>query len=102
MTMLTPSVGRWYQNLEGELLEVVAYDPEEGTIEVQFYDGTVEEYDPDTWEELELVAAEPPEDWSGSLDVMSEDYGVDLDRPAGKNRYNPLDDVAPPEGEEED
>ena len=73
MSMLTPSVGHWYQNLEGELLEVVAYDPDEGTIEVQFYDGTVEEYDPDTWEELELVAAAPPEDWSGSMDIARED-----------------------------
>ena len=83
MSAPRPRVGEWYQNLEGEILEVVAYDRDEEAIEVQFYDGTVEEYDLDTWEELELAPAQPPEDWSGSLDLTADDYGVDLDRPAG-------------------
>ena len=100
MSAPRPKVGNWYQNLEGETLEVVAYDRDEETIEVQFYDGTVEEYDLDTWEELELSSAQPPEDWSGSLDLMADDYGVDLDRPAGKSAHNPLDGLAPPEPED--
>ena len=91
MSTPPPIVGAWYQLPEGETLEVVALDLEEQTIEVQFYDGTVEEYDFDTWNELELQAAEPPEDWSGSLDVSKDDYGVDLDSPAGTSRVNPLD-----------
>ncbi len=91
MSTPVPTIGAWYQNLEGETLEVVAYDPDEGTIEVQFYDGTVEEYDMETWEELELEHAEPPEDWSGSLDLSRDDYGVDLDRPAGNSHESPLD-----------
>ncbi len=93
MSTPPPTVGSWYQNLEGEILEVVALDLEEQTVEVQFYDGTVEEYDFDTWEELELRTAEPPEDWSGSLDLSGDDYGVDLDRPAGDSHHNPLDDL---------
>ncbi len=88
-----PAVGAWYQTIEGETLEVVAWDPEDQVIEVQFYDGTIEEYDMDTWEELELRLAEPPEDWSGSLDLSKDDYGVDLDRPAGDNHHNPMDDL---------
>ncbi len=88
-----PIVGAWYQNQEGETLEIVALDPEEKTIEVQFYDGTVEEYDYVTWAELEMRDAEPPEDWSGSLDLAGDDYGVDLDRPAGELHSNPLDDI---------
>ena len=99
MSTPRPSVGDWYQSIEGDTLEVVAYDPDEETIEVQFYDGTVEEYDLDTWEELELRPAEPPEDWSGSLDLASDDYGVDLDRPAGNTRYNLLDRINSPEDE---
>ena len=91
MNVLKPEVGAWYQTMEGDYLEVVAYDAEESTIEVQFYDGTIEEYDEDSWEELALRPAEPPEDWSGSLDVMRDDYGVDLDRPAGESLGNPLD-----------
>jgi hypothetical protein len=93
MSTPPPVVGAWYQNIEGDVLEVVALDSGEGTVEVQFYDGTIEEYDLETWEELELRVAEPPEDWSGSLDLSGEDYGVDLDRPAGDNHHNPLDDL---------
>ncbi len=93
MSKPNPAVGSWYQTFEGEVLEVVALDLEEQSIEVQFYDGTVEEYDTDTWKELVKRSAEAPEDWSGSLDISSDDYGVDLDRPAGDNHHNPMDDL---------
>ncbi len=91
--MSTPRiiVGNWFRTVAGEKLEVVAYDPEEGTIEVQFYDGTIEEYDLDDWKELEAKPTAPPEDWAGSYDVGKDDYGVDLDKPAGDNHQNPLD-----------
>ncbi|MEN8178465.1 MAG: DUF6763 family protein [Pseudomonadota bacterium] len=84
-------VGHWFLTVEGEKLEVVAYDHEEGVIEVQFYDGTIEEYDQEDWDALEVKSTAPPEDWAGSYDVSSDDYGVDLDRPAGDNHSNPLD-----------
>jgi hypothetical protein len=93
MTSPRPAVGAWYQNQEGDILKVVALDDEEFTVEIQYYDGSIEEYDLDTWEELELLPAEAPEDWAGSLDLSSEDYGVDLDYPAGENHSNPLDDL---------
>ncbi len=91
MSEVKPEVGVWYQTAQGVYLEVVAYDLEEDTIELQFYDGTVAEYDSESWEALELRSAEPPEDWAGSLDVSKDDYGVDLDRPAGETFDNPLD-----------
>ncbi len=93
MTAPPPIIGSWYQLPEGDLFEVVAWDPQEQTVEIQFYDGTIDEYDVESWSQLGIHPAEPPEDWSGSLDVVSEDYGVDLDRPAGDSRHNPLDDI---------
>lgn len=93
MSTPIPRVGAWYQNQEGETLEVVAWDPEEKTVEVQFFDGTIEEYDFETWAELGVRQAQPPEDWSGSLDLSHEDYGVDPDLPAGEKHHNPLDDI---------
>jgi hypothetical protein len=93
MSTPIPKVGSWYQNQEGETLKVVAWDLDDKTIEVQYFDGTVGEYDFESWSELTLRPAEPPEDWSGSLDLPSEDYGVDLDQPAGDNHSNPLDDL---------
>jgi hypothetical protein len=91
MNTTRPEVGAWYQTPQGDYLEVVAYDPDEGTIEIQHYDGAVEEFDEDSWQLLALRGASPPEDWSGSLDLGRDDYGVDLDRPAGELRGNPLD-----------
>jgi hypothetical protein len=84
-------IGKWFRTIEGENLEIVAYDPEEGVIEVQFYDGTVEEYDLEDWQELEAKPIAPPEDWAGSYDMSKDDYGVDLDKPAGDNHMNPMD-----------
>jgi hypothetical protein len=74
-----PRIGHWYKDVAGERFEVVAIDEDDGTIEVQHFDGTVEELDMDAWQDMPIVHAPPPEDWSGSLDLEREDYGVDLD-----------------------
>jgi hypothetical protein len=73
MAFLKPNVGDWYRLNGGELFEVVAVDEDDGTIEIQYFDGTVQEMEVEDWddscEERALEAAEPPEDWSGSVDV---------------------------------
>jgi hypothetical protein len=74
-----PVVGNWYACLDGRLLEVVAIDLDEGTIEVQHFDGTVEEFDLESWDDQELAATQPPEDWTGSVDVEPEDYESERD-----------------------
>ena len=56
------------------LFEVVAVDEDDRTIEIQHFDGTVEEFEVDAWNELPLVEVQPPEDWSGSVDMDREDY----------------------------
>ena len=43
-----PVVGDWYRH-NGALFEVVAIDRDDGTVEVQHFDGTLEEFDLDTW-----------------------------------------------------
>jgi len=97
MSAVRPEVGAWYQALKGAYLEVVACDLEEGSIEVQYYDGTIEEYDYESWEEMALTPAEPPEDWAGSLDLPRDDYGVDLDRPTIGSLSNHLDLLEDPD-----
>jgi hypothetical protein len=68
-----PRIGNWYQNTIGDAFEVVAQDDEDDTLELQYYDGTVEELDPEAWGSMKPEAIEPPEDWSGSMDVSRED-----------------------------
>ncbi len=43
-------------------------------MELQQFDGTIDEIDLESWPELLLVEASPPEDWSGSVDMDPEDY----------------------------
>ncbi len=93
MSSPLPIIGEWYKNDSNAEFEVVAIDEDDGTIEIQFFDGTIEEIDIDSWEEMGPVAIEAPEDWSGSLDIEREDYGVDLDTPAHPDHNNPLDEL---------
>ncbi|MDH5181327.1 MAG: hypothetical protein OEZ39_12775 [Gammaproteobacteria bacterium] len=69
-----PTIGAWYKNLEdGSLFEVVAYDEDDGTIEVQHFESEIEEFDMDSWEEMPLEATSEPEDWSGPFDDLVQD-----------------------------
>jgi hypothetical protein len=83
-------IGDWYSLRGGELFEVVAVDEPEGTVEVQYFDGTVEELELDDWHAQcstgEIQEAEPPEDWTGSVDIDR-----DADDSRGQGQGN-LDD----------
>lgn len=93
-TEFDPRIGDWYQVTEtGDQFEIVAVDPDDQTVEIQYFDGTVEELDMDAWRELPIVPGEPPEDWSGSLDIDREDYGVDLELSRHNGWTNPLDSL---------
>ena len=82
MTSLSPVVGDWYRRANGGLFEVVAIDRDDGTAELQHFDGTLEEIDLDIWAEQEFEEARAPEDWTGSVDVEPEDYEAEREVPA--------------------
>ena len=83
MNVLKPEIGEWYRGATNALFEVVAIDDSDQTIEIQYFDGTIEEMDFDGWNELlmdeSIEKADAPEDWSGSLDVDSEDLGREFE-----------------------
>jgi len=68
-----PKIGDWYKNMIGDAFEVVAQDDDDDTLELQYFDGTLEELDAETWEYMHPEPIEPPEDWSGSMDISPED-----------------------------
>lgn len=73
-TDVDPIVGNWYRDLErDERFEVVAVDEDEGIIEIQYFEGDVEEMDVDTWYEMDLEVIEAPEDWTGPMDAITRD-----------------------------
>lgn len=74
-----PMPGDWYQLPTGEQFEVVALDENAGTLEIQYFDGSLEEIEEEVWDELAPEAIAPPEDWSGSLDVPPEDPALEVE-----------------------
>jgi hypothetical protein len=71
---LDPKVGRWYRRLDDEqLFKVASIDEDDGLIEIKTVDGAVEELDSTEWVELDLEAAEAPEDYVDPDDEGDED-----------------------------
>lgn len=81
MNVAAPVVGNWYVCREGHIFEVVAVDNDDHTIEVQHFDGTLEEFDDDGWTAMMPRETDAPEDWTGSLDVEPEDHDDDETMP---------------------
>ena len=71
---LDPKVGRWYRRVDDEqLFKVVSIDEDDGLVEIKTVDGEVEELDSAEWVELDLEAAEAPEDYVDPDDAGDED-----------------------------
>jgi len=69
-----PVIGQWFRHPDGTLFEVVAIDEDGATVELQQFDGTIDEVDLEAWPQLMLVEVCAPEDWSGSVDMDPEDF----------------------------
>ena len=74
MTPQYPTIGHWFRRPGGTLFEVVAVDEDDGTIEIQLFDGTIGEVDIENWPQMLFIEVAAPEDWSGSVDMDPEDY----------------------------
>ncbi len=78
MTTITdPVLHRWYKDIENDLtFKVVAIDSEDQSVEVQYKDGDIGEYDLDTWYNSTFDYIEAPEDWSAPYgDLETDDLG---------------------------
>ncbi len=74
-----PVEGNWYEFVdEARSFFIVTIDEDEGIIEIQDYDGNIDEIELAMWNELDLEPIDPPEDWLGSLEDLEseemEDY----------------------------
>jgi hypothetical protein len=74
-----PQVGDWYQNEDkGEPFQVVSVDAASGSVQTQSFDGELDSIDMEDWDQMPLVAAAAPEDWTGPLnDVEPDDVNED-------------------------
>ncbi len=74
MAIAYPTIGQWFRRPSGTLLEVVAVDEQDNTVEFQLFDGTIGEIELEAWADQALVEVAAPEDWSGSVDMDPEDF----------------------------
>ena len=90
---VSAEIGHWYRPIDNDnLFEVVAIDYDEQMIEIQNFDGNIEEMEFTGWKALIPVEIAPPEDWTGPYEIAREDPlgsgGQDQRRVA-----RPVDDV---------
>lgn len=85
-----PVIGHWYRRANRQLFEVVAIDEDDATVELQFFDGTIDEVDFEMWKDFLLIQVAAPEDWSGSVDMDPEDFLGKDDGQIPGGYHNPL------------
>ena len=90
MAVAYPSIGQWFRRPDGTLLEVVAVDEDDATVEIQLFDGTIDEVEMDVWHEQNLIEVAAPEDWSGAVDMDPEDYVGKRDDEMPSGFHDPL------------
>jgi hypothetical protein len=64
-----PVVGQWYRRRDRPLpFQVVATDTGDQTVDVEYFDGTVDEWPLSHWHGLDIVPTGAPPDASGAFD----------------------------------
>ena len=71
---LVPEIGQWYiyQDNDQQFF-ITAIDEDNAAIEAQHYDGNLEEFSFEQWQDLEIELCAEPENWSGAVDVSDID-----------------------------
>ena len=92
---LDPIVGNWYQHLDkGQSFFVVAIEPRSNLVEIQYFNGDLDELDRDQWRDLDIDLAEAPENWSGAMDIAEQDdYGTEITDTSAADWHEPLQEI---------
>lgn len=87
-----PIVGNWYYHLDkGQRFYVVAVDEEADIVEIQHFDGDLEEVAMSDWSAINIAIGEPPANWSGATDIGElDDYGTEITDTTSSDWNDPL------------
>jgi len=76
---LNPVTGNWYQNQKTEkVFQIMSINQDDNTIDIQHFDGNIEEISFEDWFGMDLELAEPTEDWSGAYE-LEDDEKTDME-----------------------
>ena len=71
---LDPLIDQWYAHVDkGQRFFFTAINEEENTVDLQHFDGDVEEISLDEWRDPDIELSEEPESWTGALDIAEQD-----------------------------
>lgn len=98
-----PVIENWYQHLDkGQKFRVVALNETDGAVELQYFDGDIEEVGLDNWYELDIEPIEAPGNWSGPIDVTEiDDLGTEVTDTSAEDWTAPLQEIKTGEPGEE-
>ena len=68
-----PIIGNWYRDYNQQLFEVVALDEADSLIEIQYFNGDIDELDYEAWYGVVTENVPPPEDWTGPFGEVEDD-----------------------------
>ncbi len=69
-----PIINQWYHYPQkAQKFQVTAIDDGAKTIEIQYFDGTIDEFEFPTWYAMEVELVAVPEDWTGPMDNIERD-----------------------------
>lgn len=96
-TLASPAIDHWFHDIEtGRSFRVIAIDPENESIEIQFYDGDIDELDFGSWQDSTFIPVEAPEDARAPFDdVEIDDLGysdTDIHEPGNRTLDDLLDE----------
>jgi hypothetical protein len=98
---LDPLVDQWYSHQDkGQRFCVTVVDPDAAAVEIQYFDGAIEELSLEEWAELDIALSEEPENWGGALDIGEpDDYGTEVTDTSTEDWTEPGEDFRPKESE---
>ena len=69
-----PIIGQWYHYPQkAQKFHVTAIDDAADTIEIQYFDGTIDEFEFTAWYVMQVEPVAAPEDWTGPIDNIERD-----------------------------
>lgn len=89
---LEPIIGNWYMHQDkGQRFTVLAVDEERELVELQHFDGDIEEIGLTEWGDMQIALSEAPQNWSGSVDIQEvDDLGTEITDTSKEDWSDPL------------
>ena len=95
-TEFDPIINSWYYHLDkGQKFYVVDVDDDAGVVEIQHFDGDLEEINLKDWYGMEIEISEAPENWSGAMDIgEQDDLGTEVTDTNSEDWSDPLQEIS--------